>query len=63
MSSSASSLVLYGSETGNALDAAEDVAAMARRLRFAVQLRPMDDVAAVRAAVCPCPLCRLVSDG
>lgn len=37
-------LVAYGSETGNAQQAAEELTAVLERLHFAVQLQPADSV-------------------
>ena len=39
-----SALILYGSETGNASDFAQEIAAMVERLRFFVYIRVLDDV-------------------
>lgn len=43
-----SALILYGSETGNAQDVAEELGSMAERLHFVTQLSEMDKVQAVR---------------
>ena len=39
-----SALVLYGSETGNASDFAQEIAALLERLRFSVYITVLDDV-------------------
>lgn len=44
-----SALVLYGSETGNAQDVAEELGRLAERLRFTVRVSQLDDVRLVRA--------------
>jgi len=37
-------LILYGSETGNSQDVAEDIERLARRLHFETELEEMNDV-------------------
>jgi sulfite reductase alpha subunit-like flavoprotein len=43
-----SALILYGSETGNAQDAAEQLGRHAERLRFSTRVAAMDSVGLVR---------------
>ena len=43
-----SALILYGSETGNSQDAAEELGRIAERLHFATRVTEMDDVDIVR---------------
>ena len=45
-----SALVVYGSETGNALDYAQELGRMIERLRFWTQVSYLDAVEPVRAA-------------
>lgn len=40
-------LILYGSETGNSQDLAEDIERLARRLHFETELEEMDNVVPV----------------
>lgn len=42
-------LILYGSETGNAQDVADELGRLTERLRFTTQVSPLDDVDPVRA--------------
>lgn len=44
-----SALVLYGSETGNAQEIAEELGAVAERLRFAAHVSELNQVNPVRA--------------
>lgn len=44
-----SALVLYGSETGNAQEIAEELGAVAERLRFAAHVSELNQVKPVRA--------------
>lgn len=46
-------LVAYGSETGNAQDAAEELGRLARRLHFTVIVVPLDAVSLVREPSLP----------
>jgi sulfite reductase alpha subunit-like flavoprotein len=43
-----SALILYGSETGNAQDVAEELGRMCERLRFATIVCALDDIDLVR---------------
>lgn len=47
-SSGRSALVLFGSETGNAQDVAEEVGALAERLHFTTQVSELNHVKPVR---------------
>lgn len=48
-----SALVLYGSETGNAQDVAEEIARLTERLRFETTVIDLDSIELV-CAVAPC---------
>lgn len=50
-------LVLYGSETGNSQDVAEDLGRMMERLRFKTQVREMETVQLVCGKLRPFLLC------
>lgn len=42
-------LILYGSETGNAQDVADELGRLTERLRFTTQVSPLDEIDPVRA--------------
>lgn len=46
-------LILYGSETGNSQDVAEDIERLARRLHFETELEEMNDVRPVSGFLLP----------
>ena len=48
------SLVLYGSETGNAQDFAEEIGRLLERLRFITRVAAMDDVKVVSRQIRYC---------
>jgi hypothetical protein len=48
-------LVLYGSETGNAQEVAEELGALAERLHFVTHVAEMNSVKAVRVQAIPFP--------
>jgi hypothetical protein len=56
-----SALVLYGSETGNSQDVAEDLGRMTERLHFRTRVCEMDQVEIVGAPSSRCPCCRIFS--
>lgn len=45
-------LVLYGSETGNAQDVADELGRLTERLHFTTQVSPLDDVDPVCSQTC-----------
>lgn len=45
-----SALILYGSETGNAQEVAEELGSLAERLRFATQVCELNQSSPVRVA-------------
>jgi sulfite reductase alpha subunit-like flavoprotein len=45
-----SGLVLYGSETGNAQDVAEELGRMLERIHFSTEVMPLNSVEPVRRA-------------
>jgi flavodoxin len=47
-------LVVYGSETGNAQDVAEELGRLAERLRFDTHVAELNAVSLVRAMVAVC---------
>jgi len=50
---SRTALVLYGSETGNAQDVAEELARMTERLRFTTQISALNETELVGCILCP----------
>lgn len=45
-------LITYGSETGTAQDAAEEISILTRRLRFTTRVSELDSVALVGSMAC-----------
>lgn len=55
-------LVLYGSETGNAQDVAEELGRIAERLRFDTEVAELDAISLVRQALIgPCRISLLMA--